>query len=173
MKIILMETTNLIPFIIPHVPTSTRIELNNNGVNPEVNTINGRIRVFGNRALRKLKWSSFFPVKNTSNFRPYTAHLNGYAYVVFIEAMRRLEIPIRVIGLSNQGIPVFNFLACVDQFKWGLDRQDNINYDIELNEAPERIRDSARRYVEITDTLSSEQGRADLLERLGLAIRNL
>lgn len=173
MQIILMETTNLIPFIIPHVPTSTRIELNNNGVNPEVNTINGRIRVFGNRALRKLKWSSFFPVKNTSNFRPYTAHLNGYAYVVFIEAMRRLEIPIRVIGLSNQGIPVFNFLACVDQFKWGLDRQDNINYDIELNEAPERIRDSARRYVEITDTLSSEQGRADLLERLGLAIRNL
>ncbi len=173
MQIILMETTNLIPFIIPHVPTSTRIELNNNGVNTEVNTINGRIRVFGNRALRKLKWSSFFPVKNTSNFRPYTAHLNGYAYVVFIEAMRRLEIPIRVIGLSNQGIPVFNFLACVDQFKWGLDRQDNINYDIELNEAPERIRDTARRYVEITDTISSEQDRADLLERLGLAIRNL
>ena len=87
--------------------------------------------------------------------------------------MRRLEIPIRVIGLSNQGIPVFNFLACVDQFKWGLDRQDNINYDIELNEAPERIRDTVRRYTEIADTLSNEQSRADLLERLGLAIRNL
>ena len=87
--------------------------------------------------------------------------------------MKGLEIPIRVIGLSNQGIPVFNFLACVDQFKWGLDRQDNINYSIELGEAPERIRDTVRRYTEIADTLSSEQSRADLLERLGLAVRNL
>ena len=173
MQIILMETTNLIPFIIPHVPTSTRIELNNNNINPEVNTINGRIKIFGNRALRKLKWTSFFPVKNTSNFRPYTAHLNGYAYVVFIEAMRRLEMPIRVIGLSNQGIPIFNFLACVEEFSWGLDRQDNINYSIELGETPERIRDTVRRYTEIADTLSNEQSRADLLERLGLAVRNL
>ena len=87
--------------------------------------------------------------------------------------MRRLEIPIRVIGISNQGVPLFNFLACVNNFKWGLDKQDNINYEIELGEAPERIRDTARRYGEIVDTLSSEQGRADLLERLGLAIRNL
>ncbi len=87
--------------------------------------------------------------------------------------MKGLEIPIRVIGLSNQGIPIFNFLACVEEFSWGLDRQDNINYDIELNEAPERIRDTVRRYTEITDTLSNEQSRADLLERLGLAIRNL
>lgn len=173
MKIILMETTNLIPFIIPHVPTTTRLSLNNNGVNTEINTINGRIRTFGNRALRKLKWASFFPVKNVDNFRPYTAHLNGYAYVVFIEAMRRFEIPIRVIGLSNQGVPLFNFLACIDQFEWGLDKLDNIMYTIELNEAPERIRDSASRYGEIADTLSSKKGRADLLERLGLAVRNL
>ncbi|DAA95825.1 TPA: hypothetical protein CPT80_06885 [Candidatus Gastranaerophilales bacterium HUM_9] len=87
--------------------------------------------------------------------------------------MRRLEMPIRVIGLSNQGIPIFNFLACVEEFSWGLDRQDNINYSIELGEAPERIRDTVRRYTEIADTLSNEQSRADLLERLGLAVRNL
>ena len=87
--------------------------------------------------------------------------------------MRRLELPIRVIGLSNQGIPLFNFLASIDKFTWGMDRQNNIVYEIELNEAPERIRDSARRYGEIAGTLSSEKGRADLLERLGLAIRNL
>ena len=87
--------------------------------------------------------------------------------------MRRLELPVRVIGLSNQDIPIFNFLASIDKFTWGMDRSDNINYEIELGEAPERIRDTARRYGEIVDTLSSEQGRADLLERLGLAIRNL
>ena len=173
MQIILMETTNLVPFIIPHVPTTTRIELENNNVNTEINTINGRIRRFGNRALRKLKWSSFFPVKGNHNLRPYTAHINGYAYIIFIETMRRLEIPIRVIGISNQGVPLFNFLACVNDFKWGLDKQDNINYEIELGEAPEKIRNTARRYGEIADTLSSEQSRADLLERLGLAIRNL
>ena len=87
--------------------------------------------------------------------------------------MKGLEIPVRVICISNQGVPLFNFLACVNNFKCGLDKQDNINYEIELGEAPERIRDTARRYGEIVDTLSSEQGRADLLERLGLAVRNL
>lgn len=87
--------------------------------------------------------------------------------------MKGLEIPVRVICISNQGVPLFNFLACVNNFKWGLDRQDNINYSIELGEAPERIRDTVRRYTEIADTLSNEQSRADLLERLGLAARNL
>ena len=155
------------------MPTKTRIELDSNGVNSEINTINGRIRTFGNRALRKLKWSSHFPVKNVDNFIPYTAHLNGYAYVTFIETMRRLEIPIRVIGLSNQGVPLFNFLACIEQFRWGLDKQDNIDYEIELGEAPERIKDSAKRYIDIWDNVKDKDIRRDLLERLGLAISNL
>ena len=87
--------------------------------------------------------------------------------------MRRFEIPIRVIGLSNQGIPLFNFLAYVDEFSWGMDRSDNIHYEIELNEAPERIRDSARRYGDIWENVTEKQKREDLLDRLRLAIRNL
>ena len=87
--------------------------------------------------------------------------------------MRRLELPIRVIGLSNQGVPLFNFLASIDKFTWGMDRQDNIVYEIELNEAPERIRDSARRYGDIWENVTEKQKREDLLDRLRLAIRNL
>ena len=80
--------------------------------------------------------------------------------------MRRLELPIRVIGLSNQGVPLFNFLASIDKFTWGMDRQDNIVYEIELNEAPERIRDSARRYGDIWENVTEKQKREDLLEQL-------
>ena len=53
--------------------------------------------------------------------------------------MRKLEFPVRVIGLSNQGIPVFNFLATIEQFKWSIDKMGNINYEIQLREFPRTI----------------------------------
>ena len=73
--------------------------------------------------------------------------------------MRKLEFPVRVIGLSNNNIPMFNFLATIDKFDWSLDKNDDINYSIELNEFPEEFWQWARRDVE-------------LLRRVGLIARN-
>ena len=90
--------------------------------------------------------------------------------------MRRLELPIRVIGLSNQGIPLFNFLASIDKFTWGMDRSDNIHYEIELTEFPERFwnfierdRDALGRLVDTARNFDARQ----VLERAGLIIRDL
>jgi len=172
MKIILMETTNLLAFSIPYVPEKTRIFLTNDA-NTTKDTINGRLRVLGNKALRQIKWESFFPVKDNNNFTPETAHLNGFAYVTFIETMRKLEFPVRVIGLSNQGVPLFNFLASIDQFSWGLDRGDNINYSIELTEFPERLWNFWTRDTSALSNLKKEFSRRDHLQRLGLLIKDI
>lgn len=172
MKIILMETSNLAAFSIPYVPEGTRISLDEKA-NDNKDTINGRIRIMGNKALRKLSWSSFFPVKNTTNFKPYSAHLNGYAYVIFLETMRKLEFPIRVIGLSNQGVPIFNFLASIDKFTWGMDRSDNINYEIELTEFPERFWNFIDRDIDVAQNIRKEIGKNQQLKRLGLLIKNI
>ena len=175
MKIILMETTNLVPFIIPYVPEGTQISLDNNA-NETIDTVSGRIRVMGNKALRKLSWASFFPVKNNKNFRPYTAHLNGYAYVTFLEAMRRMELPIRVIGLSNEGIPLFNFLASIDEFTWNLDKSDNIIYKISLTEFPEKFWNFLRRDRDAAGKIWNDIFHTRTKEKLikaGLLIENL
>ncbi len=172
MKIILMETTNLAAFSIPYVPGGTRISLVD-GANTRKDTINGRLNVMGNKALRQLKWSSFFPVKGNNNFAPETAHINGYVYATFIETMRKLEFPVRVIGLSNQGVLLFNFLASIDQFEWGMDRSDNINYSIILTEFPERLWNFAARDLDAAKNIGQEFNRRDHMERLGLLIRNI
>ena len=80
----------------------------------------------------------FFPVKGNRNIRPYTAHMNGYAYAVFLETMRRNRLPIRVIGTSNN-IPRYNFLATIEQFKWSIDKVGDINYEIQLRKFPKTI----------------------------------
>ena len=167
-----MDTTNLSAFIIPHVPTSATMSISDKA-NQTVDTINGKIRKMGHKELRSLEWSSFFPVKGNYNFRPETAHLNGYAYAVFLETMRKLEFPVRVIGLSNQGIPVFNFLASIDQFKWSMDKGDNINYSIQLTEFPERLWNFWNRDYSIKDKIEDEINRRDHMERLGLLIKNI
>ena len=167
-----METSNLAAFSIPYVPEGTSISLTDDA-NATKDTINGRLRVMGNKALRKLSWKSFFPVKNTTNFKPYSAHLNGYAYVIFLETMRKLEFPVRVIGLSNQGVPIFNFLASIDKFTWGMDRSDNINYEIELTEFPERFWKFIDRDISVAKNIGREFAKNQQLKRLGLLIENI
>ena len=90
--------------------------------------------------------------------------------------MRKLEFPVRVIGLSNQGVPLFNFLASIDKFTWGMDKSDNIHYEIELTEFPERFwnfierdRDSLGRLVDTARNFDAGQA----LERAGLIIQDL
>ena len=87
--------------------------------------------------------------------------------------MRKLEFPVRVIGLSNQGIPVFNFLASIDQFSWGMDRGDNINYTIELTEFPERFWKFIDRDISVAKNIGREFAKNQQLKRLGLLIENI
>ena len=90
--------------------------------------------------------------------------------------MRRLELPVRVIGLSNQGILLFNFLASIDEFSWGMDRLDNIDYSIKLTEFPERFWNFIERDIDalgrLVDTARDFNAR-QALERAGLIIQNL
>ena len=83
--------------------------------------------------------------------------------------MRKLEFPVRVIGLSNQGIPVFNFLATIEQFKWSIDKVGDINYEIQLREFPKTILSMANWAKEKYDILNDfAHGRIDRGTKLKL-----
>lgn len=90
--------------------------------------------------------------------------------------MRRLELPIRVIGLSNQGIPLFNFLDSIDKFTWGMDRADNIQYSIELTEFPEKFWTFLGRDKDAAGNIWNDFTKTTIkskLERVGLLVTNL
>lgn len=80
--------------------------------------------------------------------------------------MRRLELPIRVLGLSNQGIPLFNFLASIDKFTWGMDRSDNIHYEIKLTEFRETFVNFLNRRNNPNETIESYIRGIDIRELL-------
>lgn len=138
MNIILTDKANITPFIIPVVPTD--IALGATGDNEETDTIQGKISIVKNPHLRSASWSSFFPVnKNYSFVRPGSLS-NGWAYVAFIELMRTLKLPIRIIVTNSDRIPILNILATIKKFNISsVDKVGDIYYEIELKETPELI----------------------------------
>ena len=139
MNIIWTDIANLSVFVVPVVPTGTEIKVAE--VNEIGDTLSGNIRIMKNSALRKLSWASFFPVNKHYNFVPRMALSNGWLYVAFIELMRRFRLPIRVIGTTTKKVPVFNFLASIDDFSWNVDKVGDINYSITLTEFYKYVRD--------------------------------
>ena len=90
--------------------------------------------------------------------------------------MRRLELPVRVIGLSNQDIPIFNFLASIDKFTWGMDRSDNIDYSIKLTEFPEKFWTFLGRDKDAAGNIWNDFAKTSIkskLQRVGLLIKDL
>lgn len=135
MNLIMTDIANISAYLIPVVPTGTSVKVS--GANSTEDTLTGNIRVMNNSSLRCVSWESFFPVNKNYNFVPTGALKNGWIYVTFIETMRRFKLPIRIIGTTASKIPIFNFLASIDDFAWQLDKIGDINYSISLTEFPE------------------------------------
>lgn len=171
MNIILTDIANLSVYIVPVVPAGTEIKVSE--VNEIGDTLSGNIRIMKNSALRKLSWASFFPVNKHYNFVPRMALSNGWLYVAFIELMRRFRLPIRVIGTTTKKVPIFNFLASIDEFSWNLDKVGDINYSITLTEFPEGFFEFINRdkevYRYIRDFLESKD-KISRLKESGLIV---
>lgn len=164
MNIILTDIANLSVFIVPVVPAGTEIKVEQ--VNDTEDTLSGNIRIMKNSALRKLSWASFFPVNKHYNFVPRMALSNGWLYVTFIELMRRFRLPIRVIGTTTKKVPVFNFLASIDDFSWNLDKVGDINYSITLTEFPEGFFEFINRDKEVYKYIKEYLESKDKISRL-------
>lgn len=169
MNIILTDMANITAYLIPVVPTGT--EISNPDANSTEDTLAGNIRVMKNASLRNIKWESFFPVNKNYNFVPFGAFSNGWTYVTFIETMRRFKLPIRVIGTSSKKVPMFNFLATIDDFSWKVDKVGDISYSISLTEFPEGFFDFVNRDKQVFKYVKgyiSSSNKLNTLKNVGL-----
>lgn len=169
MNLILTDLANLTSYLIPVVPRDTKISIGN--VNEIQDTLTGRMQVIGNAALRTISWSSILPVNKNYQFVPFGVYPNGFVYVEFIETMRRLKLPIRIIGTSNKKLPMYNFLATIDSFSWEMDKVGDIKYSITLTEFPEKFIDFVNRTKEAfkyTKKYITGQQKQNALKQYGL-----
>lgn len=169
MNIILTDLANITVYLIPVVPAGTKISAL--GANSTQNTLSGKIRVLDNPSLRTIAWTSFFPVNKNYNFVSSKTFPNGWVYVDFIETMRKLKLPIRIIGTSAKKILMFNFLATIDEFSYGVDKTGDINYSILLTEFPEGFFDFVNREKQVfkyIENYITNSGQLSVLKKAGL-----
>ncbi len=137
MNIILTDIANLSVFIVPIVPTNVKIQ--SNGSITEVNSLERRISIIDNEELKTIEWSSFFPVNKNYPFTSKGALSNGWAYVAFLELMKKYHLPIRVICTTKSKIPILNSLMTISSFDYSLDNSGDINYSITFKEFYEKF----------------------------------
>lgn len=170
MNIILTDIAFISVFIVPIVPVDTPIT--SNGVADTINSIDKRFRVIDNKDLKKISWSSFFPVDKNYAFIKKGSKANGHLYVAFIELMKRYKLPIRVICTSEKKVPFLNMLASIDEFNYSIDKTGDIQYSITLTEFPDelfafinRAEENVQKYI---DEKVKDSKAKDLLKKFGL-----
>lgn len=135
MFITLCDITGGNIYPIPIVPPDTSIE--EGGQNETVKTVQGDIRLTGNKVLTTVSWSSIFPVNKNYKFVSVGSFPNGYSYVNFILSAIEAKIPIRVVITTLQKRPILNKLMTIDEgFSYQLDKAGDIKYSIKLTEFP-------------------------------------
>ncbi len=164
MNIILTDIANITPFIIPIVPPD--LQINSNGANESENTLNGKINVMDNCELRIVSWSSIFPVNKNYDFVNTGSISNGWAYVAFLELMKRFRLPIRIIITTKTKVPVLNMLASIDEFTNSVDKAGDINYTLKLKEFPENFFNFIDRDKEVFKYVKKYIQSSDKLKKL-------
>lgn len=153
MNIILGDLLGMNNFVIPVVPITTKIDFS--GGNESKDSIQGRLNVMGNPALRAINWSSVFPVNKNYDFVKRNSLSNGWSYVRFIELQKRAMLPVRLIVTQNDNTPISNFLATIDTFNWALDNVEDIQYTISLTEFRETFVNFMNRTLNPNEVIES------------------
>lgn len=130
--------TNL--FVVPVVPPD--LDFKNGGENETLQTVKGNIRLVGEKTLKTVSWSSFFPVLKNYGFVAVGSRVNGYDYINFLESAIEAKVPIRIIITTLSKRPICNMLATIDDgFSWSIDTAGDIRYSLSLTEFPEKAWD--------------------------------
>ena len=137
MNIIFTDMSGATVLILPIVPVE--VPLNSDGDNEELDSLDGRFLLVNNKKLRTVQWTSFFPQDKDYKFIKAASNSDGYAYIAFLELMKKFRLPIRVIFTTKGKIPIWNMLMSIDTFNWYIDKAHDIKYIIKLTECPERI----------------------------------
>jgi hypothetical protein len=110
-------------------------------------------------------------VNKDYNFVKNGAMKNGWAYVTFIESMKKYKLPIRVIITTKHKVPVLNSLMAIDKFTYGGDKSGDVAYSIELKEFYEKFITFIDRDIEVAKYVKNynkKQWAKKQLEKFGL-----
>ncbi len=170
MNIIIADASLATILFIPIVRVDTPI--NRDGDVEELNSTDGHFAIINNQKLMTISWDSIFPVGHSYNFIHRRALLNGWQYVDFLNLMKGLRLPIRLI-ITTEGTHrrLWNSLVSIEKFSYHLDATGDIAYSISLKEVPETIIDFILREVGVVrfiGSLANRSGRQEALRRLGL-----
>ena len=101
-------------YIMPHVPAD--IEHGGTCGNSTMNTLDGNIRIIGERELIQVGWSGILPVNKNYSWQKYGSLLDGAEYVKFFENMMNYKLPVRVVITDSDDITLLNSLMSIDSF---------------------------------------------------------
>jgi len=121
--------------VLPVVPVDFPIHLpaqNNeiyNGLSFDYNRI-------GTLSLRKMSWSSFFPVcKRRQPYMPEGAYTDGWKYIYFFGENRLKKIPFRIMVWDVENFSMrLNMPCTVDSLEYTVAQNGYINYTISITE---------------------------------------
>lgn len=174
MNIIISDLLDARRFVIPIVPLN--LAVNSNGDNNEEDTLDGKISVMKNCKLRTVNWSSFFPVNKDYTFVKRDSLKDGWLYVAFLESMKTLRIPIRIILTTDRdNRTVLNMTATIDVFNCSVDGVEDIQYNIRLTEFAEGFFETGARRLAAIENAVDFINANDRLQRLidaGIFIAN-
>jgi hypothetical protein len=134
MKVVFADMDGLVTLVLPLLLAKPKISQSNQ--HEVFKTLKyGDIVLLGDKGLRSVEWSAFFPVnKIFYTFTEYNALLDGNEYVTFLN--EHSESPFRLIITENNKTEI-NMLVVVDSFEYQKDKVGDINYTLKLQEYPD------------------------------------
>lgn len=102
--------------------------------NERVEGLQQTLNRIGLKGLRSIDIKSFFPIRDY----PFLQNRSmwGMAYVDTIERWRDMRIPIRLVIVDSKGSQSLNMAASIDHFEWGVKKDGDIYYSLQMTEFP-------------------------------------
>ncbi|HZG80033.1 MAG TPA: hypothetical protein VEZ13_04580 [Brevibacillus sp.] len=102
--------------------------------NERVDGLQQTLNRIGLKGLRSIDIKSFFPIRDY----PFLQNRSmwGMAYVDTIERWRDMRIPIRLVIVDSKGAQSLNMAASIDHFEWGVKKDGDIYYTLQMTEFP-------------------------------------
>lgn len=130
MDIVVSANNNEEILIFPFAPLG--IEFDNPWEYEEFNGIKGTMQLIGEKGLRSVEISSFWPVNKSYSFVHPKAEKDGNKYVGFFKKWQVKKVPIRLVITASRK-EIIN-MACTWELKWSYDKVGDINYSLSFKE---------------------------------------
>ncbi len=132
MDIILSANNNEQVHILPVLPTDMP-DILNTYKNTTFDSLDCEYNLIGNKGLRSLTFSSFFPNQKYSFMRPNSSY-DAMSYINFLEYYANNKMPFRLIALHDDNSEIINIALTLDSFSWQVRTGGDIYYTLNMTE---------------------------------------